>query len=330
MKKITYTFLLLMVLVNTIPAQGTINWDAVIDRYYEKYQPDVNPQWIFPIVFKNGIGKRDTIYRILDGNAHFGIPWSTDTVFGEMYQPVDSFGFSAFWADWPSTICDTLSVVKVNASDGGGGGFGFYNGIKPLTIYFNPELFYNDSLALLYYNNIQIFPPVPFEPLARGRLQLNDFDTTLPIPPIAESCNWSYNDIWISDSIPPTFQVSCYFSDSLVLQYDGDNPYVGELFFDIIDWEGVWVSTNEVSNEKFINIHPNPSSGELMIEIEDNSSEPIDLTLFDARGCVLLSEKVNSLNGSYILDLCAWDNGIYFIRVKIKEELYTQKISLFR
>jgi len=331
MKKIKY-ILFFLVLSNTLPAQDTINWDAVIDRYYEKYQPEVNPQWIFPIVFKNGIGKRDTIYLALDSNAHSFMPIPADTIYGEMYEAVDSFAFSAFWTDCPSTICDTLSVVKVNASvNGGGGAFRFYNGIKPLTVYFNSALFYSDSLgALLDSNGEQIYLPTPFEPLARGRVLINDFDSTLPVPPVTESCNWIHNDIWISDTIPPTFQVPCHFSDSLILQYDDDSPYAGEIFFNIRDWTGVWVSTEELEEKKSFQVYPNPSDGLILIESALDGSMPLELTLFDVGGRILLKKEMSMLFGSASLDLSTKENGLYYMQLKTKEHLSVHKISLLR
>ena len=61
----------------------SINWQAVINDYYTKYQPQKSPAWLFPLIFEEGTGLRDTIYLGFDDEAN--ILTSVDTLFKEGY-----------------------------------------------------------------------------------------------------------------------------------------------------------------------------------------------------------------------------------------------------
>ncbi len=77
-----------------------------------------------------------------------------------------------------------------------------------------------------------------------------------------------------------------------------------------------------------ISIYPNPTTGQLNIEIKDMAGKKLDITLINLVGQVAYQKKVISLSGSdqFILDLSSYVRGIYHLQVKTKEGTLHQKI----
>ncbi|MFT4664465.1 MAG: hypothetical protein ACI8YQ_000016 [Polaribacter sp.] len=48
------------------------------------------------MIFKDGLGERDTIYFGMAEGAHDGMNWDPDSIYGEEHVYADSFNFTAF------------------------------------------------------------------------------------------------------------------------------------------------------------------------------------------------------------------------------------------
>ena len=136
---ITILFLFLSLTIIAQPSQD-IDWDAVYDRYIEKYQPEKIPSWVFPLIFENGLGERDTIYWAYAPNVS-----STDppNLYGTRFLEIDSSSFEAFWAECGT--CDTLTVRDLFIRKQPFISFvdiRFRYGYYPVTMYYNSELMY--------------------------------------------------------------------------------------------------------------------------------------------------------------------------------------------
>lgn len=108
-KNIFLIFLYFIIGSGSLFAQP-IDWEVVKDRYVEKYQPEEIPAWLFPIIFKDGTGARDTIYFGHDENATTIFP--SDTIFQEVFIPSDSSVFHAYWGN-DCNQCDTFSIADI-------------------------------------------------------------------------------------------------------------------------------------------------------------------------------------------------------------------------
>jgi hypothetical protein len=83
-------------------------------------------------------------------------------------------------------------------------------------------------------------------------------------------------------------------------------------------------STDIVKNSNAnsnLSIYPNPNNGNFIIET--NLIEKQTLQIFDVTGKMVLSQTIN---GKTNIDMSSLDNGIYFIQLKTKENISTQKI----
>ncbi len=80
---------------------------------------------------------------------------------------------------------------------------------------------------------------------------------------------------------------------------------------------------------KYINIHPNPTSGKLFVQIELPESQLINLSVLNITG----KQVMETENGSvyvkqYELDLSNLADGVYILKISSKDGVYTEKIVL--
>jgi len=86
--------------------------------------------------------------------------------------------------------------------------------------------------------------------------------------------------------------------------------------------EFVGIESNENLNSA-ISVYPNPSNGEVFITTE-NSFSNATVTVFDAMGKMILTQNLTSNNTK--IDLCNYENGIYFIQLNTTEGKITKKV----
>jgi hypothetical protein len=76
-----------------------------------------------------------------------------------------------------------------------------------------------------------------------------------------------------------------------------------------------------------VTIFPNPVSGELTISIAGNESQ-IDLTITDAYGKTLYSERLSSLSPEFRkkIDMSSYAKGVYLIKLTNGKGVYSEKV----
>lgn len=80
----------------------------------------------------------------------------------------------------------------------------------------------------------------------------------------------------------------------------------------------------EVSGQRIV-IYPNPTKGQLAIEIIDmENSMTGNLTIFNLRGQIIAKEQISSNRTS--IDISSEPKGTYILHINIKEETSTWKI----
>jgi type IX secretion system substrate protein len=298
--RIIILLLLFNCCINSTAAQP-IDWDAVKDRYVEKYQPQQEPAWLFPIIFKDGTGSMDTIYFGYDEDASPAI--KTDTIFGELPLPADSLAFNAFLGG-ACSLCDTFSIADINIKGGSipfSSGLEFNNGLLPITMYFDAS-FLEDSLLP--------FPDIPLKPNAQMEVGLSS-----PLVTLTNDFSWYCNtgNVVITDSVGtnPDNQL-CYFTDSIVFTSQPSQPflYMHPLSIRLETWTGN-ISGNAASEpEVYFGIYPNPCSDYLKVFIPPvyNNGQ---IKIVNTHGQVVyskeqVSEGLNEINVTQLAP------GLYF------------------
>lgn len=312
MKKSLLTLFLLFSYLNGFTQ--SIDWEAVKDRYYEKYNPTANPDWLFPLIFKDGLGNRDTIYFGMDEGAHDGMNWLPDSIYGEEHVYADSFSFTAFWSD--CNDCDTLSLNKVNMAKEGIAVYSinFRNALKPVTLYYDPSALYDPILP---------FPDSSPAPSAWIHVFIDDFDVAISNEPGGSWCNW-VNTLYLTDNWPQVNFDDCAFRDSMTIIWQEESQYMGQLGFGIEPW-GLLTSTKEIKKE--ITITPNPVRDRIYLSFEEASTEGGSITIYDLFGRVSFRAKTIQQKEQEI-NVDGLASGIYFLEIKIGNSYQIEKIFI--
>jgi hypothetical protein len=77
-------------------------------------------------------------------------------------------------------------------------------------------------------------------------------------------------------------------------------------------------------------IYPNPATDNINLEIGSEQEGEAEFTVFNAQGSVQLTQlyRVNEGNQQFSVNSGAWSSGLYFIRLKIKDHVVTQRVII--
>ena len=78
-------------------------------------------------------------------------------------------------------------------------------------------------------------------------------------------------------------------------------------------------------------LHPNPTDGELEIQLEKVANQVIQIQVRDERGKVLYTNKFKSDSGNIFkekLNLTELSAGSYFLEIQLKQGTITKKIII--
>lgn len=86
-----------------------------------------------------------------------------------------------------------------------------------------------------------------------------------------------------------------------------------------------FITYNDMIDEKTITIHPNPTRGQLKVEIPDyKTGEQCELSIFSIDGKIMMSTKPYDIITD--LDISTYPNGIYILNIQIGESVSSWKI----
>jgi hypothetical protein len=287
-----------------------IDWDSVIDDYVTKYQPQQMPAWLFPIVFEEAGGERDTVYIGYDPDAvDFGI--GPDSVFGEYWLHPDTSSFFAYIAYFD--INNVTKAAVFNDTESFGANVDFHKGHMPLKMYFNVEFFYMDTLPFITIDSSESAP------YAMGTMWCSDPD------PAFNNCD---NDIpyHLTDDPLGFFDLFPYVvMDSIVLAGLWTTPAMS-LNIDIIPYVSFTsIIDGNIHSSTELDIYPNPSSK--FIHIEQPASKPYALWIYNSQGIEIAGNQAliateETVRVSYL------KTGLYFIRIIQANTIYLKKIII--
>lgn len=113
-------------------------------------------------------------------------------------------------------------------------------------------------------------------------------------------------------------------TDAFVGRGDG-NPGGG--FYKATNGQGLSAGLSELELEVF----PNPTTGHLTVRLVAGEAEQIKLTLIDLQGRVQVLTEAGVFNaGELELDLSAWAQGLYFLKMETNGTVQTEKLILMR
>lgn len=311
MKRIILFFSLLFFIFFTSKAQS-IDWEAVKNRYTEKYQPEEIPTWLFPIIFRDATGARDTVYYGYDEDATLIFP--NDTMFQEVFLPADPDIFNAYWGN-ACNQCDTFSLVDINIIDTDFvfSEIQFINSTLPVTMYFDASFLEDPILP---------FPDIPENPDVQ-------IDVAFTSPLVTENSIMTnicpFERATITDSILAIdFIEHCVYTDSIIFTNDPDFPLtiMPPLGIRLMPWTGqLWVSISEPEIE--LSIYPNPVNDFLHIELDEEIQGTIKL--LDLKGRIYYTYQLNQMI-SYNIPVSTIPNGMYLFYLETEKFVLLRKI----
>jgi hypothetical protein len=86
------------------------------------------------------------------------------------------------------------------------------------------------------------------------------------------------------------------------------------------------VLVNEQKTSDF-RLYPNPSTGKFYFESSNLINDPIELQVMDLTGRIVY-ERQPAISEKFEIDLSEQQKGMYFVRVKSGEGLFTEKIVI--
>ena len=90
------------------------------------------------------------------------------------------------------------------------------------------------------------------------------------------------------------------------------------------------VGIEELSVANTVAVYPNPTEGNLSINLTTFENSDIQVSIFNTLGSLVSVQNVNSVFGtsSIDVDLANQTNGVYFVQIKVANEVITKKVTL--
>ncbi len=140
----------------------------------------------------------------------------------------------------------------------------------------------------------------------------------------ATSWIWDFGDTGSSTDQNPSHTYSAIGEYDVMLYIEND-----DFSWDTIVKSVTVSESNIIYIPGFINIHPNPTNGSFIINV-NNSIELInEISVTDITGAEIYREQIKSHHSDNIyINLSKCCKGIYFVKVKSEDRIHTKKIIL--
>jgi len=86
------------------------------------------------------------------------------------------------------------------------------------------------------------------------------------------------------------------------------------------------------SLEKFLTVFPNPTTGQLFIDLTSFQNQQVDLSMVNINGQVILEKQLGENHEAVVeLDVSTFENGFYMLKAKVAgRRVVTQKVMMLR
>jgi len=156
---------------------------------------------------------------------------------------------------------------------------------------------------------------------------LSGFNTSTPDPGVYDP----YSNVAWKDWTTVVIDLSPYIGQNITVRFTTyDCTFGGHFGYAYIACScGNTTSINEINNkENNITAFPNPSNGNFTLQFAGNGNEITEFTVFNILNKEVYSGKLKTTAGTNHahIDLSGLSDGVYMIRIKIDENLYSEKI----
>jgi len=314
--KLHITLIVLLAITGFVNASNT---DSIVT--YTIPGATVQPQWVFPLWFEDGDGRRDTVYICYDslsGGFWNGNTWiNTDTVFGEKLITADTNKFNMdFKGGWDCLNIDTLcKIQKVQVSQKNGNELFDYFSLRsirrvkmPIKMKWDATILNSDSLPFIIGNN---------KHKAQGQALFNSNGSTFPYL----FCPTSYY-LLMSDS-NLFIENSCTAKDSIVWSTGTTGlNYFFDVTIRIQKWTGALNSLREIYSDN--NVLVVNYNGKLIVKLKTEGLT--QLKMFDVNGKVVYQNPI--INKNFEFNSIQFTNSLYNLQFSGNNKLISKKIII--
>jgi hypothetical protein len=182
-------------------------------------------------------------------------------------------------------------------------------------------------------------------PIESGNIYVNDAPLTIEVVlPVIPNVNFHVTDQWLSDfegaviNIEGDILITDNYGIASFCMTGGYHDYwVANPGYDTVPGNFVFpcqdttiefmLMTGSIEEDKLtlFELYPNPSSGKFYFETKNTGSNPIELQVMDLTGRIVY-QRQPTISEKFEIDLSGQPKGMYFVRVKSGEGLFTEKI----
>lgn len=91
---------------------------------------------------------------------------------------------------------------------------------------------------------------------------------------------------------------------------------------------GISTSTYDLKLEQFIQLSPNPSDGDVRLELELPQSEKVSFEVMNTVGQVIYQKTSTVQKEIFNINMNEQSSGLYFVRIKIADRMITKKLMI--
>ncbi|MGC9331017.1 MAG: PKD domain-containing protein, partial [Bacteroidales bacterium] len=103
-----------------------------------------------------------------------------------------------------------------------------------------------------------------------------------------------------------------------------------ETYTENISIAPVGIQQNNVADNDFLNIYPNPNNGSFTMEIENNDKEKLMLQIMNITGQIIYTKELgNKSNILHKIDLSHYSKGIFLVKVHHENKYEIKKVIIY-
>lgn len=123
-------------------------------------------------------------------------------------------------------------------------------------------------------------------------------------------------DQWFTTNVP----LAAYTGQIIIVRFRGvtGSEYASDMAIDAVQVGNI-NSTDEIISGAAVSIYPNPGNGLFNLSISELNGEAVSATVYDVSGRAVMQLNYGTVTGSVKsqVDLSAYENGMYFMKVNI-------------